>query len=164
MPMIVSKMATQFGNVKFVERALLILALVFFLTFFFTVDVYIFVIFLTLPFFIRIFNSSLNPYIGRESSEETGAYIFAVRDVFLYLGAAFGLFLGNIISVIDFQILTFTRIFSFVFLLTGIVLYFHQKDKKEKFNRKGSTSWRNFFSFSFKGVESRKNLVAWNIT
>lgn len=159
MPLIVSKMATKFGNVRLVEYALFLLALVFFLTFFFTVDIFIFVIFLILPFFVRIFNSSLNPYIGRESSEETGAYIFAVRDVFLYLGAAFGLFLGNIVSIIDFQILTFTRIFSFVFLLTGVILFLQQKDINENIGRQESISWRDFFTFSFNKIESRKNLV-----
>lgn len=156
MPLIVSKIATRVGNIRLVRYSLLVLALIFSLTFVITVDLFFLAVFLVLPFFVRIFNSALNPYIGRESSEERGAYIFAVRDVFLYLGAAFGLFLGNIISTIDFQILTFTRIFSIIFLLTALILFLQPREVTAE---KSSISWKDFFSFSFKGVESRKNLT-----
>lgn len=81
------------------------------------------IIFLSFPFFLRIYNNSLNPYISQKSDPDSLSFIFAVRDLFLYLGTASGLLVSSFILIKDFSFILLIRIFNFFFNISFITIF-----------------------------------------
>jgi hypothetical protein len=125
----------------------------------FLVEEMVFVIFLTFPVFLRIFNNSLNPFISTEVESESLSAIFAIRDMFLFTGIAVGLIISSYIFANSFSIVVLIRSFS-IFLLIPCVLLFFIENKITK-RKKGIK--KKFFEFPLKTITHKKILIIFTI-
>ena len=153
MPLIVTRISSLIGNIKFAKWATIILSFFFFLSFF--TDSILIILFFIFPFFLRIYNNSLNPYISKTSEPDTRSFVFAIRDFFLYLGVATGLVVSTIIFTVDFSFLNLIRFLSAILLISAGFLFF-KKEQREHSDQKSKIS---IFSFPLKKVNNKKTLL-----
>lgn len=153
MPLLVTRISSIIGNLKLAKWATVTLSLFFFLSFF--TESILLILFFTFPFFLRIYNNSLNPYISKTSEPDSRSFVFAIRDFFLYLGVATGLVVSTIIFTEDFSFLNLIRFFSVVFLVSAGFLFL----KKEEHKPKDHKNHISLFSFPLKKVSNKRTLI-----
>jgi len=153
MPLLVTRISSRIGNLKLAKWATVTLSVFFFLSFF--TESILLILFFTFPFFLRIYNNSLNPYISKTSEPDSRSFVFAIRDFFLYLGVATGLIVSTIIFTEDFSFLNLIRFFSVVFLVSAGFLFLKKEDHKPK-DHKNHIS---LFSFPLKKVSNKRTLI-----
>lgn len=154
MPILVTKTASKIGNLTLAKWAIFGLLICFVLMFF--TNLMIYVLFFIFPFFMRIFNNSLTPYINMNSNQEEKQIIFAVRDVFLYIGVATGLFLSSLLTISGLTFLNITKMMTIVLLIELVILIL----LKDKTSIKKSKPAKNnkFLSFPWKDIKHKKRL------
>ena len=152
MPLLVTTICSKIGNLRFVKWATILLSVLFLLTF--ISDSIIYIIFILFPFFLRIYNNSLNPYISKTSEPDTLSLVFAIRDFFLYLGIAFGLLITSFLLNLNFPFTILIKVFGIVFLISAIFLILN----KEEFKENKKIEKEKIFSFSLKDLKNRKIL------
>jgi len=153
MPLLVTRISSIIGNLKLAKWATVTLSIFFFLSFF--TESVLLILFFTFPFFLRIYNNSLNPYISKTSEPDSRSFVFAIRDFFLYLGVATGLVVSTIIFTKDFSFLNLIRFFSLVFLVSAGFLFL----KKEELKPNDHKNHISLFSFPLKKVSNKRTLV-----
>ncbi|MHA1487808.1 MAG: MFS transporter, partial [Promethearchaeota archaeon] len=153
MPLLVTRVSSIIGNLRLAKWATVTLSIFFFLSFF--TESILLILFFTFPFFLRIYNNSLNPYISKTSGPDSRSFVFAIRDFFLYLGVATGLVVSTIIFTEDFSFLNLIRFFSVVFLVSAGFLFL----KKEEHKPKDHKNHISLFSFPLKKVSNKRTLI-----
>jgi len=153
MPLLVTRISSRVGNLKLAKWATVTLSIFFFLSFF--TESVLLILFFTFPFFLRIYNNSLNPYISKTSEPDSRSFVFAIRDFFLYMGVATGLVVSTIIFTEDFSFLNLIRFFSVVFLVSAGFLFL----KKEERQPDDHKNQKSLFSFPLKKVSNKRILI-----
>lgn len=153
MPLVVTRISSRIGNLKLAKWATVTLSILFFMSLF--TESILLTIFFTFPFFLRIYNNSLNPYISRTSKPDSRSFVFAIRDFFLYMGVATGLVVSTIIFAEDFSFLKLIRFFSAIFLVSAGFLFL----KKEEHEHNDHKNQESIFSFPLKKVSNKRTLI-----
>ena len=153
MPLLVAMICSKVGNLRFVKWVTLSLSILF--LFSFINNSILFIIFILFPFFLRMYNNSLNPYISKTSEPDSLSLVFAIRDFFLYLGIAFGLLISSFLLNLNFSFKTLINVFGIVFLISAIFLFLNKEELKENSEIKEKQS---IFFFSLKDLKNKKRL------
>lgn len=165
MPILIPMITGIFGNIILVQIGVIIgsiFSLLIITTQFGTVGLLFY-----FPFLIRIFNISLVPFISKQTSSKYRSFVFAVRDVFLYLGISVGYGLVAILcgSTLNMKPIILISFIGFILiLLLSIILSkkFTVIKKKPASSKKLNFPWNQIKNkktlFTFISI---KVLVTW---
>lgn len=154
MPLLISNFCKHYGNISCAKWSMLFLALVFSLNFF-CENIYIVLIFL-FPFFIRIFNNSLTPFISKMSSSSDRSKVFAVRDFFLSAGISVGLLATGLINRENVNLSGLINIYTLILLIIVVLLWIYPTDKKQKTDTPTNFNFKKMFQFPWNEIQNKK--------
>ncbi|MFH1728421.1 MAG: MFS transporter, partial [Pseudomonadota bacterium] len=157
MPLIISRFSQKFGNINVLTFSLVIVIAIFSLVLFkFN---YVYLAFFSFPFFIRVFNNTLTPYIAKIENDHEKSLVFSIRDIFLSLGIACGFLFSSYLAIDSFNFKSNVFIVTTILIIIFIVIkVFKTNDTKIVANKK-----LKLFQLPFKEVNNKKSLAAFII-